>query len=234
MLTVRNLSVDYGQARALHGVSIDVPRGGRVALVGANGAGKSTLVNAICGIVPAAQGTVDFDGQSIVRCAPEQIVRLGIAQVAEGRQLFPALSVQENLMMGAYTVANTRLIKQSLAEVFETFPLLAERRSAPAQTLSGGEQQMLAIGRALMSRPKMIVFDEPSLGLAPLFVERIFAVLDGLTRQDVPILLIEQNVRLSLTVTEYAYVLELGRIVLEGSSKDLLRDPHVEASYLGI
>jgi len=234
MLTVRNLSVDYGQARALHNISIEVPAGGRVALVGANGAGKSTLVNAICGIVPAAEGTVEFDGQAIERRAPEQIVRLGMAQVAEGRQLFPALSVEENLMMGAYTVSNAQQIKRSLAEVFAMFPLLEERRGAPAQTLSGGEQQMLAIGRALMSRPKMIVFDEPSLGLAPLFVERIFSVLDDLSGRGVPILLIEQNVRLSLTVTTYAYVLERGRIVLEGASEDLLRNPHVEASYLGI
>jgi branched-chain amino acid transport system ATP-binding protein len=234
MLAVRNLSVDYGQARALHGVSIDVPRGGRVALVGANGAGKSTLVNAICGIVPAAEGTVEFDSQSIARRAPEQIVRLGIVQVAEGRQLFPGLTVEENLVMGAYTVANQQQIRRSLAEVFAMFPLLAERRRALAQTLSGGEQQMLAIGRALMSRPKMMVFDEPSLGLAPLFVERIFSVLEDLSRQGIPILLIEQNVRLSLTVTQYAYVLERGRIALEGSSESLLRNPHVEASYLGI
>ncbi len=234
MLAVRNLSVDYGQARALHGVSIDVPRGGRVALVGANGAGKSTLVNAICGIVPASEGTVDFDGQSIARRAPEQIVRLGVVQVAEGRQLFPGLSVEENLLMGAYTVADPQQIRQSLAEVLEMFPVLGERRRALAQTLSGGEQQMLAIGRALMSRPKMMIFDEPSLGLAPLFVERIFSVLEGLSLRGIPILLIEQNVRLSLTVTQYAYVLERGRIAFEGSSESLLRNPHVEASYLGV
>lgn len=234
MLTVRNLSVDYGQARALHNVSIDVPRGGRVALVGANGAGKSTLVNAICGIVPATEGTVEFEGQSISGRAPEQIVRLGIVQVAEGRQLFPGLTVEENLSMGAYTVANVRQARQSMSEVFAMFPLLEERRRAPAQLLSGGEQQMLAVGRALMSRPKMIVFDEPSLGLAPLFVERIFSVLEQLSQQGIPILLIEQNVRLSLTVTNHAYVLERGRIVLEGASASLLHDPHVEASYLGV
>ena len=234
MLTVRNLSVDYGQARALHNVSIDVPRGGRVALVGANGAGKPTLVNAICGIVPAAEGTVEFEGQSISGRAPEQIVRLGIVQVAEGRQLFPGLTVEENLSMGAYTVANVRQVRQSMSEVFAMFPLLEERRRAPAQLLSGGEQQMLAVGRALMSRPKMIVFDEPSLGLAPLFVERIFSVLEQLSQQGIPILLIEQNVRLSLTVTNHAYVLERGRIVLEGASASLLHDPHVEASYLGV
>lgn len=234
MLTVRNLNVDYGQARALHDISIDVPRGGRVALVGANGAGKSTLVNAICGIVPAAGGTVEFAGQSILRRAPEQIVRLGIVQVAEGRQLFPGLTVEENLLMGAYTVANTRQARQTMLEVFGMFPLLEERRRAPAQLLSGGEQQMLAVGRALMSRPKMIVFDEPSLGLAPLFVERIFSVLEQLSQQGIPILLIEQNVRLSLTVTNHAYVLERGRIVLQGPSERLLHDPHIEASYLGV
>ncbi len=234
MLAVRNLSVDYGQARALHDVSIDVPRGGRVALIGANGAGKSTLVNAICGIVPASEGSVEFDGQSIARRAPEQIVRLGIVQVAEGRQLFPGLTVEENLLMGAYTVPDRQKVRQSLAEVLETFPLLAERRRALAQTLSGGEQQMLAVGRALMSRPKMMIFDEPSLGLAPLFVERIFSVLEGLSKTGIPILLIEQNVRLSLAVTQYAYVLERGSITLEGSSESLLLDPTVEASYLGV
>ncbi|MCL4746241.1 MAG: ABC transporter ATP-binding protein [Burkholderiaceae bacterium] len=234
MLAVRNLSVDYGQARALHGVSIDVPRGGRVALIGANGAGKSTLVNAICGIVAASEGTVEFDGQSMVRRAPEQIVRLGVVQVAEGRQLFPGLTVEENLLMGAYTVADRKQVRHSLAEVLETFPLLAERRRALAQTLSGGEQQMLAIGRALMSRPKMMIFDEPSLGLAPLFVERIFSVLEELSASGIPILLIEQNVRLSLAVTQYAYVLERGEITLEGPSEKLLLDPHVEASYLGV
>ncbi|MBI4969966.1 MAG: ABC transporter ATP-binding protein [Rhodospirillales bacterium] len=234
MLAVHNLSVDYGPARALHGVTIAVPRGGRVALIGANGAGKSTLVNAICGIVPIAEGTVEFDGQAIAGRAPERIVRLGIAQVAEGRQLFPGLSVAENLAMGAYTVGKAQDVKRSLAEVYAMFPVLGERRHAPAQLLSGGEQQMLAIGRALMSRPKMMVFDEPSLGLAPLYVERIFSVLDDLNRQGIPILLIEQNVRLSLTVTDYAYVLERGRIVLEGTSNNLLSNPHVEASYLGI
>ena len=234
MLAVRNLSVDYGQARALHAVSIDVPRGGRVALIGANGAGKSTLVNAICGIVPASEGTVEFDGQSIARRAPEQIVRLGIVQVAEGRQLFPGLTVEENLLMGAYTVADRKQVRRSLSEVLETFPLLNERRRALAQTLSGGEQQMLAIGRALMSRPKMMIFDEPSLGLAPLFVERIFSVLERLSESGIPILLIEQNVRLSLAVTQYAYVLERGTITLEGSSESLLLDPTVEASYLGV
>jgi branched-chain amino acid transport system ATP-binding protein len=234
MLSVRNLSVDYGVARALHGISIEVPRGGRVALIGANGAGKSTLVNAICGIVPAAEGAVEFEGRSMVGRPPEDIVRLGVVQVAEGRQLFPGLSVEENLRMGAYTVANAQQVRQSLDEVWEMFPLLAERRRAMAQTLSGGEQQMLAVGRALMARPKMMIFDEPSLGLAPLFIERIFAVLEDLSRRGIPILLIEQNVRLSLTVTQYAYVLERGRITLEGASENLLRDPHVEASYLGI
>lgn len=234
MLSVRNLSVDYGQARALHGISIDVPRGGRVALVGANGAGKSTLVNAICGIVAASEGAVEFEGQSIRGRPPEDVVRLGVVQVAEGRQLFPGLSVEENLRMGAYTVPSKQQVRESLDEVMEMFPLLGERRCALARTLSGGEQQMLAVGRALMARPKMMIFDEPSLGLAPLFIERIFAVLEDLSRRGIPILLIEQNVRLSLTVTQYAYVLERGRITLEGASENLLRDPHVEASYLGI
>ncbi len=234
MLAVRQLSVDYGQVRVLHGVSIDVPRGGRVALIGANGAGKSTLVNAICGIVPTAEGSVEFDGQPLTRRAPEQIVRLGVVQVAEGRQLFPGLSVEENLHMGAYTVTDPKQVKQTLAEVYGMFTVLGERRRALAQTLSGGEQQMLAIGRALMAQPRMIIFDEPSLGLAPLFVERIFAVLQRLSERGIPILLIEQNVRLSLTVTQTAYVLERGRIALQGPSADLLHDPHVEASYLGV
>ena len=184
--------------------------------------------------MPTAEGSVEFDGRQLTRRAPEQIVRLGVVQVAEGRQLFPGLSVEENLRMGAYTVADAKQTKQSLAEVYDMFAVLSERRRSLAQTLSGGEQQMLAIGRALMSRPKMLIFDEPSLGLAPLFVERIFAVLHRLSERGIPILLIEQNVRLSLTVTQHAYVLERGRIALQGPSAELLRDPHVEAAYLGV
>jgi branched-chain amino acid transport system ATP-binding protein len=234
MLEVRDLSVHYGRVQALDGVSIEVDAGEIVALVGANGAGKSTLVNAICGVVPRSAGQIRFDGRRLDGRRSVDIVRAGVVQVAEGRQLFPGLTVEENLRMGAYTVHDTRAARETLARVYDSFPILAERARALAQTLSGGEQQMLAIGRALMSNPRMMILDEPSLGLAPLLVERIFEFIRSLNARGMPVLLIEQNVPVSLEISTRAYVLERGRITLGGPSAELYHNPHVEAAYLGV
>ena len=234
MLEVRGVSVHYGRVQALAEVSIGVDRGEIVALVGSNGAGKSTLVNAICGVVEPSAGEIHFADRRIDRRGSVQVVLAGIVQVAEGRQLFPGLTVEENLRMGAYTVRDARRIRESLERVFESFPILGQRRGMLAQTLSGGEQQMLAVGRALMSEPKMVIFDEPSLGLAPLIVERILDFIRALNAQGMPVLLIEQNVALSLEIAHRAYVLERGRVTLQGRSEDLLHNPHVESAYLGI
>jgi branched-chain amino acid transport system ATP-binding protein len=234
MLDVRGVSVHYGRVQALAEVSIAVDRGEIVALVGANGAGKSTLVNVICGVIKPSAGEIHFAGRRIDRRGSVEVVRAGIVQVAEGRQLFPGLTVEENLRMGAYTVKDARRIRAGLEQVFESFPILRQRRAMLAQTLSGGEQQMLAVGRALMSEPSMVIFDEPSLGLAPLVVERILDFIRSLNVQGMPILLIEQNVALSLEISHRAYVLERGRVRLEGRSEDLLHNPHVETAYLGI
>jgi branched-chain amino acid transport system ATP-binding protein len=234
MLDVQRMSVHYGRVQALAEVSIGVERGEIVALVGANGAGKSTLVNAICGVVAPSGGEVHFAGRRIDGRGSVEVVRAGIVQVAEGRQLFPGLTVEENLRMGAYTVKDARRVRESLERILESFPILRQRRAMLAQTLSGGEQQMLAVGRALMSEPKMVIFDEPSLGLAPLVVERILEFIRSLNAQGMPILLIEQNVALSLEISHRAYVLERGRMTLEGRSEDLLHNSHVESAYLGI
>lgn len=234
MLEVRGVGVHYGRVLALDAVSIEVGAGEIVALVGSNGAGKSTLVNAISGLVRATSGEISFDGRRTDTLSSMEIVRAGIVQVAEGRQLFPALTIEENLRMGAFTVRDKETVQRSIEETYSAFPVLGKRRSAYAQTLSGGEQQMLAIGRALMSRPKMLIFDEPSLGLAPMVVEKIFGFILELNKKGMPILLIEQNVQLSLGISHRGYVLERGRIVLADESKKLLRDPHVEAAYLGI
>jgi branched-chain amino acid transport system ATP-binding protein len=234
MLEVRGVSVHYGRVQALAEVSIGVDRGEIVALVGSNGAGKSTLVNAICGVVEPSAGEIHFADRRIDRRGSVEVVRAGIVQVAEGRQLFPGLTIEENLRMGAYTVRDAARVRESLERIFESFPILHQRRGMLAQTLSGGEQQMLAVGRALMSEPKMVIFDEPSLGLAPLIVERILDFIRALNAQGMPVLLIEQNVALSLEIAHRAYVLERGRVTLQGRSEDLLHNPHVESAYLGI
>lgn len=234
MLEIDGLDVHYGPAQALYGVSLNVGPGELVALIGANGAGKTSLVNAVCGLQRPTRGTVTHDGRRLDRMSPEAIVRSGVVQVAEGRQLFPALSIEENLRMGAYTVRDRAAVAAAQAKVLEMFPILAERRTHPAQSLSGGQQQMLAIGRALMSRPKLMIFDEPSLGLAPVVVQQIFGIIAGLNRDGMPVLLIEQNVALALRVSHRAYVLEQGRVALSGPSSTLRRDPHIASAYLGI
>jgi branched-chain amino acid transport system ATP-binding protein len=234
MLSIEGLNVQYGRAQVLFDVSLAVPAGEIVALIGANGAGKSTLVNTISGFQRPTSGQISFDGKRIDGLPPEAVVRAGIVQVAEGRQLFPALTIEENLRMGAFTRKGNALITQSLERVFGLFPILKERRRAAAQSLSGGQQQMLAIGRALMAEPRMMIFDEPSLGLAPLAIEHIFGVIRELNKGGMPILLIEQNVSLSLEISTHAHVLEKGHVVLSGKSEDVLKDPYVETAYLGL
>jgi len=233
LLTINNVETYYGNIRALKGVSLTVPEGSTVTLLGANGAGKSTTLKTISGLVPAASGTIEFMNQRIDRLAPERIVRLGISHVPEGREVFKELTVAENLKMGAYTRRDKREITASYESVYTLYPVLKERRLQLAGTLSGGEQQMLAIGRALMGRPKLLLLDEPSLGLAPKLVEEIFSIIQRINREGVTVLLVEQNANKALGIAEYGYVLETGRIVLEDQAASLLRNDHVRRSYLG-
>jgi branched-chain amino acid transport system ATP-binding protein len=233
LLTVAGLETYYGNIQALRGISFVVPDGAIVTLLGANGAGKSTTLKSITGLVPAARGTVTFHGRRIDRLPSEQIVRLGIAHVPEGRELFPELTVLENLKMGAYTRSDRRAIQRALERVEAHFPILAERRSQLAGALSGGEQQMLAIGRALMAEPRLLLLDEPSLGLAPLLVEEIFRIIGEIHAGGTTVLLVEQNANKALSVADYGYVLETGTIALAGEGEKLRRDDHVRRSYLG-
>ena len=234
MLEIRGLDLFYGDAQALSGVSLDVQRGEIVAIVGANGAGKSSLIRTIAGIERARAGTIRFAGEDITQLPSHRICDLGIGQVAEGRQIFPSLSVRENLEMGALIPRARRAASRNLDEVLALFPRLAERRSQLAGTLSGGEQQMLAIGRCLMGRPELIMFDEPSLGLAPTIVQEVFRTIRALHAKGLTILLVEQNVAVSLKISQHAYVLENGQIVTSGSGDALLRDDRVRQAYLGL
>lgn len=234
MLEVSGISVRYGAIRAIDNVSIRVDEGEIVALVGSNGAGKSTTLNAISGIVPLTGGSIRFAGETINGVAPHIIVRRGICQSPEGRRVFGNLSVTENLEMGGYTLPGRGAVKEGTEKAFELFPRLAERRSQPARTLSGGEQQMLAMARALMSSPRLLLLDEPSMGLAPLLVERVFETIVAINRQGTTILLVEQNAGMALEIAGRAYVLETGRVVLSGPASALAEDPQVQRAYLGI
>ncbi|MEN9778456.1 MAG: hypothetical protein RIS24_1037 [Verrucomicrobiota bacterium] len=234
MLEVHNLSVQYGSITALHGISLSVPAQGIVTLIGGNGAGKTTTLRAISGMVKPTSGRILFDGQDITGLAPHEIVRRGLAHSPEGRLVFANLTVMENLRMGAYLQRDARWIASELDHVFGMFPRLQERREQQAGTLSGGEQQMLAIGRALMSRPRFLMLDEPSLGIAPLLVKEIFARLVELNRErSLPILLVEQNAHLALEVSSHGYVLETGRVLLSDRSSVLRDSPEVRSAYLG-
>ena len=233
MLSVENLNVFYGNIHALKGVSLDVNDGEVVCLIGANGAGKTTTLQSISGLIPIKEGKVTFENQDITKVKPHNITRLGIAQVPEGRRVFTGLSVLDNLKLGAFIVKDRSSIDRDIEIIYERFPVLAERKSQLAGTLSGGEQQMLAMGRALMSRPKLILLDEPSMGLSPLFVEKIFDVIKGLKRDGVTVLLVEQNANIALSISDRAYVIETGRIVKSGASKDLVNDKSVKEAYLG-
>jgi len=234
VLEVQNLSVQYGAITALHGLSLSVPARGIVTLIGGNGAGKTTTLRAISGMVKPSSGRILFDGQDITGMAPHEIVRRGLAHSPEGRLVFANLTVMENLRMGAYLQRDNQWIAAELDHVFGMFPRLKERRDQAAGTLSGGEQQMLAIGRALMSRPRFLMLDEPSLGIAPLLVKEIFARLVELNRErSLPILLVEQNAHLALEVSSFGYVLETGRVLLADSSMALRDSPEVRSAYLG-
>ena len=234
LLRVESLEVRYGDARALDGVSLEVGEGEICVLVGANGAGKTSLIRAIAGIVPAASGRITFRGEDITGWPSHRIADLGIGQVAEGRQVFPTLTVEENLRMGGYLPRARRLIDPTLARMYELFPRLAERRRQAAGTLSGGEQQMLAIGRCLMAQPALIMFDEPSLGLAPTIVQEVFRTIRSLNQGGLTIVLVEQNVALSLKLAGHAYVLEQGQVALSGTGAALLADDRVRQAYLGL
>jgi len=234
MLKISELDLYYGDAQALDRVSLEVPRGEIVAIVGANGAGKSSLIRTIAGIEKARSGTIEFAGKQIAGQEPHQVCNLGIGQVAEGRQVFPTLSVHENLEMGGLLPRARAKAKQAVAEVYAMFPRLAERKSQLAGTLSGGEQQMLAIGRCLMGNPELIMFDEPSLGLAPLVVQEVLRTIHALNEKGMTVLLVEQNVAVSLKISNHAYVLENGSIVMHGKGSDLLHDDRVRQAYMGL
>ena len=233
MLEVKDLHVSYGGIRALRGVNLEVPDGRIVTLIGANGAGKSTLLRTISGLVKAERGSITYDGKELLGMPINKILELGIAQVPEGRRVFTNLSVQENLKIGAYLRKDKAGIQKDIEWVYELFPRLQERSWQMAGTLSGGEQQMLAVGRALMSRPKLMMMDEPSLGLAPLVVKGIFEIIREINRQGVTVLLIEQNANMALKTADLAYVLETGEITLHGTGAELLTNEAVKRAYLG-
>jgi len=233
MLTVDSLSVSYGAIRALNKVSCRVDQGEIVALIGANGAGKTTILNTISGIVASNNGVIAFEGEEITRMAAHLIVRKGICQVPEGRRVFARMSVQENLEMGGFTLTSKQDVAQGIERAFALFPRLAERRKQAARTLSGGEQQMLAMGRALMSNPRLLLLDEPSMGLAPMLVEKIFEIVVEINKTGTTIMLVEQNASMALSIAHRAYVLETGEVVLSGDAKELAQNPEVRKAYLG-
>ena len=233
MLKVEGLHTFYGKIHALKGVDLEIQEGEIVTLIGSNGAGKSTLLGTITGAVPAAQGTVTFQGRPITNLAPYKIVEAGISLSPEGREVFPALTVAENLRLGAYTRKDKGRISESYARVYDLFPRLKERATQTAGTLSGGEQQMLAIGRALMSEPQLLLLDEPSLGLAPNLVKLIFQLIRSINKQGTSLLLVEQNAKMALSIAHRAYVLETGSVTLSGDAKTLSNDDKVRKAYLG-
>lgn len=233
ILEVKDLNVFYGAIQALHGVSFSVEEGEIVTLIGANGAGKSTTLRTISGLVRARSGQIMYRGKDITRVPAHQTVRMGISQCPEGRKVFVNLTVLENLEMGAYTRSNRGEIQESLDRVFHHFPRLKERIKQVAGTLSGGEQQMLAMGRALMARPRLLLLDEPSMGLSPILVQEIFSIIQDINRSGTTVLLVEQNAAMALSIAHRGYVLETGRIVIEGSARELQADPRVRAAYLG-
>jgi branched-chain amino acid transport system ATP-binding protein len=233
MLRIDNLVCRYGKVEAVKGITLSIEMGQLVALIGANGAGKSTTLRAISGILPPASGSIHLDGEDITRCSARQILGKGIAHCPEGRRVFPHMTVNENLDMGAYLRSDHREIEADRDRIFVMFPRLAERRNQAAGTLSGGEQQMLAIGRAIMSKPRLMMFDEPSLGLAPNIVEQVFTIIQNIRKSGTTILMVEQNAYSALEMCDHAYLLETGSVVLSGSGKELIDDEHVRSAYLG-
>ncbi|MGK5684511.1 ABC transporter ATP-binding protein [Actinoplanes sp. URMC 104] len=234
LLEIDNVTLAYGRIQALHGISLTVGQGEVVALIGANGAGKSTTMRAISGLRPVSQGTIRFDGEDITKLRADLRVVRGVSQSPEGRGIFPGMSVRENLEMGAYTRRSRSEIDEDMERAFTLFPRLKEREKQAGGTLSGGEQQMLAVGRALMSRPKLLLLDEPSMGLAPMLIQQIFDIIVEINQQGTTVLLVEQNAQQALSRAHRAYVLETGRIVKEGTGAELLHDPAVKDAYLGV
>ncbi len=232
MLKIQNLAVHYGMIQAVHDVSFEVKQGEIVTLIGANGAGKTTILRTISGLIRPSQGSITFEDNEITKTAPQKIVANGLSQVPEGRHVFSGLSVMENLEMGAYLRKDGE-IKTDYEQVFQKFPVLKERKNQDAATLSGGEQQMLAMGRALMSKPKLLLLDEPSMGLAPIFIKEIFSIIQEINQQGTTILLIEQNAKMALSVADRGYVLETGKVVLSGTGQELLESEEVKKAYLG-
>ena len=233
MLKIQDLHVSYGAVRAIKGISLEVNDGELVSLIGANGAGKTTTLHTISGLVPAESGSIMLDGTDLSKTAPNRIIELGLAHVPEGRHVFARMTVEENLMMGAYIVRDKAKIKKQLAMVYDHFPRLSERARQLAGTLSGGEQQMLAMGRALMTEPRMLLLDEPSMGLSPILVKEIFSIVKTLHSDGITVLLVEQNAKMALSISDRAYVLETGLISMSGRARDLLHDDKVRRAYLG-
>lgn len=234
MLQIDNLHVFYDNIHALKGISLKVKKGEIVSLIGANGAGKTTTLQSISGLIPSKKGVIQFENENITNFASHIICQKGIVQVPEGRRIFSKLLVKDNLKLGSFTVNDSpENLEKDRAKFYKTFPRMSERKNQMAGTLSGGEQQMLAMGRALMSRPKLLILDEPSMGLSPLFVKEIFNVIKKLKTEGVTILLVEQNAKMALSVADYAYVIETGKITIEGKARDLLNNPDVKKAYLG-
>lgn len=233
MLKVENLSMSYGMIQAVKNVSFEVKQGEIVSLIGANGAGKTTILHGISGLIKPDQGRIVFEGQEITKETSPNIVKSGLVQVPEGRHVFAGMTVLENLELGAYLFKNRKESQDILTRVFERFPILEQRKNQDAATLSGGEQQMLVMGRALMTRPKLLLLDEPSMGLAPIFINEIFSIIQEINSQGTTVLLIEQNARMALKIADRGYVLETGKVVLEGSGERLLTSPDVQKAYLG-
>ena len=233
MLEIKDLHVHYGVIEALKGISLEVNEGEIVALIGANGAGKTTMMQSISGIVKKSGGEINFLNESIMKANPKHIVEMGLTQVPEGRRIFTGMSVYENLMMGAFLRKDKDGIKRDYEKVCEQFPILKERMNQDASTLSGGEQQMLAMGRALMAKPKLLLLDEPSMGLAPILVKEIFNIIEEINKSGTTVLLVEQNAEMALSIAHRAYVLETGKVVMSGTGEELAKSPDVQKAYLG-
>ncbi len=233
MLTVKDLNVSYGAIHAIHDANLEVRDGEIVSLIGANGAGKTTILHTITGLKKATSGTVEYNGKNLLQTEPSTIITTGVAHVPEGRHIFPTMTVLENLEMGAYIRNDKEGIQESIEEAFQRFPRLRERSRQLAGTLSGGEQQMLAVGRALMSKPSILLMDEPSMGLSPLLVKEIFSIIKEVHSQGMTVLLVEQNAKMALAISNRAYVLETGHITIHGDAQELMNDPRVKKAYLG-
>lgn len=233
MLKIENLNIKYGAIHAVKGIDLEVKQGEIVTLIGANGAGKTSILKALSGLVKASEGTITYEGHSLNKMSAQDIMKLGISHVPEGRRIFSGMSVLENLELGAYQRKDKEGIKQDLESIYQRFPILKDRSKQNAATLSGGEQQMLAMGRAMMSKPKLLLLDEPSMGLAPILVREIFSIIEDIKKQGVTVLLVEQNARMALSIADRAYVLETGKVVMSGTGKELAESEDIQKAYLG-